>query len=341
MIRTLFVGAGVSVQAFHYPFIYTQEAYQPIGLVRSRQQAVESIDLPVFIDLSQAIAQTRAELVIIGTPNHLHKEQALTALKAGAHVVVDKPLATNLGDAEELFQLANEKGRILCAYQNRRWDADFLTIRKIIDKGMIGRVTRFRSRFDRYRPIPKTGWKEEDHAGSGIWFDLGPHLIDQALVLFGKPEAITASLRKEREGVITDDAFDVCLYYPDTYLEIGASALIAARLPRFEVLGEKGGYITYGLDPQEAALRAGILPTAAGFGQETEEAYGDLSKAEGSAIISTKLPSEPGKYAAFYEQLAQAILKGKEPPVAKEDTLLQVQILEAAERSQGNKISIT
>lgn len=340
MIRTLFVGAGVSIQAFHYPFVYSQEAYQPVGMVRNRQEEVAGIDLPVFSRLDEAIKQTQAELVIIGTPNQLHKEQAIQALQAGAHVVVDKPLATSYADGKELFHLAREKNRLLCAYQNRRWDADFLTIQKLFKEKTLGRITRFESRFDRYRPKPKGGWKEEPQEGSGIWYDLGPHLLDQAICLFGKPEGITASLRRERSGMRTDDAFDVWLHYPEVFVQLGASALVAATLPRFVVLGEQGSYLKYGMDPQEAALRAGQLPSTAGFGEEDSRQYGKLSKAEGTDLTSKILPSQRGHYAAFYEQLAQAISQGKEPPVAEEDTLLQLQLLEAAEKSQGNKIAI-
>jgi predicted dehydrogenase len=249
---------------------------------------------------------TRAiDLVVIATPNASHHPIAKQCLLAGRHVVIDKPLSTTVAEAQELVRLSTETGRVLSAYQNRRYVGDFVTLQQLLSTGVLGRVTIFEAHFDRFRPqLKPAAWREQPRPGSGLWFDLGPHLLDQALVLFGIPQAISADIRIERDGAAADDAFDVMLHYPHMRALLRASMLAIAPGPTFAVHGTTGSFVKYGLDPQEAALKAGRTPDESNWDAETPEMYGTLTTPEGTR----KIPTIPSNFMHYYENVRDAIL---------------------------------
>src|SRR6266550_3396137 len=221
------IGFGLGGRVFHAPIIRATSGLQLAAIVERSGDSARAIypDVRIVRSVSELLSMDSIELVVVTTPNPTHLDLARQCLESGRHVVVDKPFTTTSPEAEELVRLAKKRNRLITVYHNRRWDGDFLTLRRIVDGGALGRLVLFESHLERYRPILKRdAWRELPKPGSGLWFDLGPHLLDQALVLFGRPEAMTADLRAEREGAAVDDAFDVVLHYP------GMRALIRSNL---------------------------------------------------------------------------------------------------------------
>ncbi|MFN2443019.1 MAG: Gfo/Idh/MocA family oxidoreductase, partial [Thermoanaerobaculia bacterium] len=230
-------------------------------------------------------------------------------------------------EGRELIAVAAEADRLLSVFQNRRWDGDFLTVRKLIDEGRLGRIVSFESRFDRIRPQPKPGaWREGSEPGSGILFDLGPHLVDQALLLFGEPDRVRGDVRRERDSGEADDAFDLVMRYEKLRVTLGAGMLVRDRTPRFVIRGTAGAFVKYGLDPQESALGSGAVPGGEGWGLESPEAWGSLIDDGGSSRIETL----PGNYPAFYENIRDAITTGAPLAVTAAEALAAIRVLELA-----------
>src|SRR5271163_2552677 len=285
MVQVGLIGFGLAGQAFHAPVIRgVPGMHLACILERSGTRAREKYpDVRVARTLEELLADKEIQLCVVATPNDSHFELARACLLAGRDVVVDKPFAPTLKQSEELVRLAAERGRLITVYQDRRWDGDFQTVKRIVESGKLGTVVEYECRFDRFRLEPKAdAWRERaDQPGAGVLFDLGPHVIDQALVLFGEPRAITASAFCERETSQVDDSFDVCLEYP-TLRAIGKARIIAfAPGPHFLIHGTKGSFVKYGMDPQEARLRGESLPQGtdwgAEWGEEAEELWGTLS----------------------------------------------------------------
>jgi predicted dehydrogenase len=231
-------------------------------------------------------------------------------LLAGRHVLVDKPFTTTLREAEELIKLAQECNRLISVYQNSRWHGDFLTVRKLLATDVLGKLARYEAHFDRFRPEFRPGaWREKDEPGSGLLFDLGPHLIDQALLLFGTPRQLSADVRKEREGAMADDAFDVVLHYGEFRAALGATMLAATPGPRFLLYGTRGSFVKYGVDPQEKALKLGEIPGGDRWGEDSEEMWGKLFLAQQENIVTEQVPTEPGDYRRYYANVRDAILE--------------------------------
>ncbi len=345
VIKTLVVGYGLSAKAFHLPFLLNDPAYKVIGIVQPRGSSAKQ-DFPQlqhYRSLEEALAERGATLVVITAPNEFHAPMARTALLDGRHVVVEKPFAVDVAGGEMLAQLAKEQGKVLSIYHNRRWDADFLTLKEVITENRVGQPVMFSARFDRFRPHIRQGWKEEQGPGTGIFYDLGPHLIDQALQLFGWPEFLYAHMRIERPDALTTDAFDLYLYYEKLTVHLSAGSLVSIVAPRFTLLGTKGGYTKWGMDPQEAALRQGIKPVQQNWGMEAESAWGTLVQlSENGETESTPYPSHAGNYGTYYHKLAAAIRQEGENPVKPEEALQVMKIIEQALRSnrEGKKITL-
>ncbi|HKW39987.1 MAG TPA: oxidoreductase [Gemmatimonadales bacterium] len=307
MLNVGLVGFGFASKVFHAPVIRAVAGLRLAVIVQRRGSGSPD---PAYADVEfvRSVAEllTRAvDLVVIATPNATHHPIAKQCLLAGRHVVVDKPFTTTLEEAEELVRLSKEHGRVLSAYQNRRYVGDFVTLRRLLAEGALGRVVTFESHFDRYRPaLRPEAWREQPHPGSGVWFDLGPHLLDQALMLFGFPRAIAADIRIEREGAAVDDAFDVTLHYPQMRALLRATMLAAAPGPTFTVHGANGSFVKHGQDPQEAALRAGRRPDEPNWDQEPSEQYGTLTTLSGTRTI----PTIPSSFVHYYENIRDAIL---------------------------------
>jgi predicted dehydrogenase len=321
MVRVGLIGFGLAGRAFHAPVIRSAPGMDLACIVeRNSTHAREKYpDVRIARTLEELLADKEIQLCVIATPNDSHFELARACLLAGRHVVVDKPFAPTLRESEELVRLAAECGRLITVYQERRWDGDFGTVKKIVQSGSLGTVVEYECRFDRFRPEPKANaWRERpDQPGAGILFDLGPHVIDQALVLFGEPRTITASAFCERATSRVDDSFDVCLEYPSSeYPSSGAGlrAMARARIiafapgPHFLIHGMKGSFVKYGTDPQEARLRTGDFPQGsdwgADWGEEPESSWGTLSL---MGEPSVRVKTERGDYRGFYANVRDAI----------------------------------
>lgn len=346
-IRVGLIGYGVAGQVFHAPVIHSVEG---LTLHRVTARKPEQREL-----LRSRYPEARAEghwqdiigaddidLVVIATSNDVHAMLAEEALKAGKHVVVDKPFTNTSADADRLLRIAREQGRLLSVHHNARWNSDFLTVKKLLEKGDLGRLVNFEVRYDRFRNFLRDNWREDDAPGSGIWYDLGSHLIDQALVLFGHPVAVTGDLRKQRDGSRTVDDFMVVLHYPDERFRVTlrGALLVKEPSPRYSIYGEQGAFVKYGIDPQEAALREGKTPDLSGWGEEPEDIWGKLHlDRDGESVIQT-LKSEPGNYPAFYQNVYDAIV-GKAPLIVKaEEARNVIRIVELGIQSWEEKRTV-
>lgn len=334
-VRAALVGYGLAGRAFHAPVIAAADGVRLHRVVSSRPEAVRH-DLPeidVVPALDDVLADADVDLVVIATPNDTHFELAERALRAGKHTVVDKPMVTRAREAERLAGIAEEHGRVLSVYQNRRWDDDFLTLRSLLDDGRLGRVVEYESRFDRFRPAIKTGWREEPVEGAGLLWDIGPHLIDQALVLFGLPDTVQADLQAQRDGARVDDWFHLVLARGPLRILLHAGTLVADPGPRLGVHGTRASFRTRGLDPQEGRLRSRAPATS-------PKRVGTLTDGETGA--TEEVPLVPGRYTEFYERLARAIADGAENPVPPEEAAAVIRVLEAAIRSseEGRRVRL-
>lgn len=342
-IKTLVVGYGLSATAFHLPFLSTNPAFSVEGIVQARASTAreELPQLNHYRSLEEALTSSKAELVVVTAPNEFHAPMAKAALQAGKHVVIEKPFVIEVTEARELCTLAEKQNRVMTVFHNRRWDADFLTVKKALAEEIVGRPVFFLSRYDRFRPKIKQDWKEEAKPGAGIFYNLGPHLIDQALQLFGWPAELYAHLRQERKGTVTPDAFDLFLYYPELTVHLTAGSLVSAPFPRYSLLGTAGSYTKWGLDPQEDELRNGTLPTRANWGEEPPEAWGTLITGKEGSTKSQSYPSEAGNYGAFFNELAAAIRQDGKNPVSPKEALQVMQIIELAHKShaEGRRIA--
>jgi scyllo-inositol 2-dehydrogenase (NADP+) len=299
------VGFGFAGRVFHAPVIRAVPGLQLTHIVQ-RHGTPESRYADVeFVRSVEELLTRSVDLVVVATPNRSHHPIAKQCLLAGRHVVVDKPFTTTVAEAQELVQLARERGRLLTVYQNRRYTGDFETVRRLVAESILGRIVSYEAHFDRFRPELRPGaWREQPQPGAGVWFDLGPHVLDQVLLLFGIPEAIGADIRIERDGAAIDDAFDVTLHYPRLRAILRASMLRAPQAPSFAVHGTHGSFIKYGLDPQEAALKEGHTPEQPDWDTEPPEMYGKLTTPEGARTI----PTTPSSFVRYYENVRDALL---------------------------------
>jgi scyllo-inositol 2-dehydrogenase (NADP+) len=330
MLNVGLVGYGAAGRVFHAPVIRAVEGLHLTTIVRRRGAPDPPLSDVEFVRDLDALLARPVDMVVVATPNSSHHPIAKQCLLAGRHVVIDKPFTVSVPEAEELVRLSGETGRVLSVYQNRRYAGDFVTLRGLLASGALGRVTAFESHFDRFRPQRKpSAWREQALPGSGIWFDLGAHLLDQALVLFGIPRAISADIRLEREGAVADDAFDVALHYPHMRALLRASMLAISPGPTFAVHGTRGSFVKYGFDPQEAALQAGRTPGDPGWDSEPPELYGTLTTEEGAR----RIPTIPSSFARYYENVRDAILGAGQLAVSPGEALDVMRGLELAATS--------
>jgi scyllo-inositol 2-dehydrogenase (NADP+) len=338
-IRVALIGYGLGGRVFHAPLIASVPELSLVTIVTSdperRSQASDRYPDAGVVDRPDAIwdAADEHELVVVSTPNRSHVPLGLAAIESGLSVVIDKPLAATAADGRTLASAAAERGVLLSVFQNRRWDADFLTVRGLVEQGTLGPIHRFESRYERWRPQPKEdAWRERgapEEAG-GLLFDLGSHIADQAMQLFGKPTHVYAEVDRRRPGVEVDDDVFVALSHRDgVRSHLWASVLAATPGPRFRVLGLRGAFEKYGMDVQEDALAAGGVPADDGWGREPSEQWGRLSKGDTVEVVE----SEPGAYQRYYAGVAEAMRSGGPPPVDVRDSIAVLEVLEAARES--------
>jgi predicted dehydrogenase len=337
-LRVGLVGYGLAGAAFHAPLISTTPGLRLSAIVTAdperRRSAAGTYPGARLLDRVEDLWATAGELdvVVIASPNRTHAPLARAALEAGLPVVVDKPLTATAAEGAALVQLAAERGLLLSVYQNRRWDGDFRTARRLVDEGTLGRVLRLESRYERWRPVPKGGWRESDDPADagGLLYDLGSHLVDQALQLLGPATEVYAEVHSRRDGVrVDDDVFVALRHEGDARSHLWMSALAASPGPRLRLLGDRAAYTKFGMDVQEDALRAGRLPTEPGWGEEDPANYGVLSVDGQDRPVRT----EPGAYQQFYSGLAAALRDGAPPPVDPAGSVAALTVLEAARRA--------
>jgi predicted dehydrogenase len=349
-LRVGLIGYGLAGSAFHAPLVEAVPGLTLASVVTSNPEraAAARSRHPEVLILDEADAlfgeADSHDLVVVAAPNREHVRLGQAAVEAGLHVVVDKPLAASVAEGEALAAAAAERGVVASVFHNRRWDGDFLTLRRLVEEGVLGELLRLESRFERWRPEVDTGkWREgggPEDAG-GVLFDLGPHVIDQALELLGPARSVYAEVRSVRPGARVDDDFFVALEHGSGARSHLWGSMVAARLgPRLRALGTEAAYLKRGLDVQEDALRSGASPRDPGFGAEPRDAWGELGTEEQSKPVET----EPGRYVEFYERMERAIRSradaaapgsGEPPPVPLEAGIATLRIIEAARRSSA------
>lgn len=344
MIEVGLVGFGLAGRAFHAPVIRAVPGLHLAAIVQRRgNEAAEKYpDVRIVRSLDELLAIREIQLVVIATPNDTHFAFAQQCLAAGRDVVVDKPFTTTVEEAKSLVEIAKKAGRLITVYQNRRYDGDFQAIRKLLAEGALGRIVRFETHYDRYRPQLKPGaWRETTGPGSGILFDIAPHLIDHALVLFGLPEAITADVRIERENAVADDAFDIMFHYPGALRAVLRSSILAAApRPRFVLLGTQGSFVKQTVDPQENNLRHGNIPASGPWGAEPEENWGTLTVPEVDKFAQRRIPSANCDFRDFYANVRDTVLRKAAPAVTPEWAVNVMRLLEMARESSERRCTI-
>lgn len=344
MIEVGLIGFGLAGRAFHAPVIRAVPGLHLAAILqRSGNEAAEKYpDVRIVRTLDDLLAMKEIQLIVIATPNETHYPLARQCLAVGRDVVVDKPFATTLEEARSLVDLAKSADRLLTVYQNRRFDGDFQALLQLVAAGTLGRVVRFETTYDRYRPQLKPGaWRESQRPGNGILFDIAPHLIDHALVLFGLPEAVTADVRIERENAVADDAFDITFHYPNNLRAVLRSSILAAApRPRFVVLGTQGSFVKQSFDPQEMNLRRGHIPADTAWGAEPEENWGVLTIPAGDAFEHRRIPSASCDYRDYYANVRDAILGTAKLAVTPEWSLGVMRLLELARASSHERRTV-
>jgi scyllo-inositol 2-dehydrogenase (NADP+) len=343
MIRVGLVGFGLGGRVFHAPLIASVEGLELAAVVeRTTSHAAERYPgITTYRSLEDLLADTSLGLIVVTTPSATHFQLARQAIEAGKNVVVDKPMCVSSAEIAQLMELAAAKNLLLAPFHNRRWDSDFQTIQKLLHEGSLGRLVYFESTMDRWRPAPtaRMPWKD-DPAQGGLLFDLGTHLADQPLALFGKPEAVGAEIKRERDGEGSNDCFTLRLRYPGFSVTLAANTLSLLERPRYHLRGTRGNYWKRGIDPQEAALshvtRIGDGP----WGQEPPTDWGTLKVDVSGAQITRTIEPIPGDYRLYYAAIRDALL-GKAPaPVAALDAWRVVRLLEWAAESSVQRCEI-
>ncbi|KWB49914.1 oxidoreductase [Burkholderia ubonensis] len=334
LLRIGLMGFGFAGATFHAPVIAASGRTQVAAIATGQPDRARAAypDARLVADLDALLALDDIECVVIATPNDTHFPLARQVLDAGRHVVVDKPVTLTSDEALALARLANARSRVFAPFHNRRWDGDFLTVRRIVESGELGRITYVTSHFDRFRPQVRVRWREEAARGGGLLLDLGPHLIDQALALFGLPDTVSATVKTRRDNGSAPDFVHVQLGYPDKDVALHASALSAIEPARFTLHGTRGSYQKFGLDTQEDQLKAGLTPDDVEFGGGNPP--GVLRVLDGDVETERPVPTLDGQYAEFYRALAASIREGAPFPVSPQDAVDVMTIIELAAQSE-------
>lgn len=337
------VGFGMTAQVMHAPFLKTIPGYNVVAAVERHSEKSKAFfeHITILKNFDALLERSDVDVVIITTPNDSHFEYAKKAVEAGKHVVLEKPFTITSEDAAALVALSKTTAQIISPFHNRRYVADFRTMQQIVAQQLLGDVHEYEGRFDRYRPEPKpAAWREEAAPGSGVLYDLGPHLIDQALCLFGLPQTITADIRLQRPHAKVDDYFELKLNYGFTKVTLKAGMLVREPGPRYLVHGTKGSFIKWGDDVQEALLRGGILPTAHDWGVEPEEQYGLLHTEVAGEIVNKNVRSLPGNFGLYYQHLYDTITTGAPLREKPEHGFNTIKLIELAIQSNEEKKTI-
>ena len=339
-IKTAVLSFGMSGRVFHAPFLAAHEGFAFYAVwERSKNEASQRYPSVItYRTLEELLADKAVELVIVNTPNATHFDYAKKALEAGKHVVVEKPFVVTAAEGEELAQLAAQQGKLLTVFQNRRWDSDFKTVKSVVADGLLGEVVEAEFHFDRYKEeLSPKQHKETPGPGTGALYDLGSHLIDQALHLFGTPQAVFADIRILRPVSKVDDYFEVLLYYPSLRVRLHGSYLVREPLPSYILHGTKGSFIKWRADVQEEALQAGQVPGTPDWGIEPVTERGLLHAEIDGEVVRESLPTQQGNYLAFFEALFNAIRNGQPLPVTAQEAIATIRVVERAFQSSNEQ----
>jgi len=337
IINTAIVGFGLSGRAFHAPFLHVHPGFQLTKVVERHRDESKQLypEITVVNDFKELLDDKLLDLIVICTPNTLHFPMAKAALLAGKHIVIEKPFTPTSSEALELIGIAKKVNRKVFVYHNRRWDGDFLTIKKILKSEW------YEVHFDRFRPELEPGkWRDEAKPGGGILFDLGSHLIDQALTLFGLPDKLNADIQSQCSGSQVDDYFRLELNYPDMKAILTASMKVKEGGPRFIIHGSRGSYVKYGIDPQEEALRNRNIPNSKDWGKENEKGWGYLTMEDEHIEFDGQIETMPGCYQCFYENVYDVLVNQKEMYVLPGEAAEVIRIIELSFESAKHNLEM-
>jgi len=344
-IQTGLASFGMSGMVFHAPFLTRHPGFKLTKIVERSKNEIRKIypDIESVRSFDDLLDDDNIELIVVNTPDPTHFELAHKALNAGKHVIVEKPFTRTIEQGEKLINLADKYQRILSVFQNRRWDGDFLTVRKIVENNFLGRLVEFESNYMRYRNfIQPDTWKESAEQGIGLIYNLGSHMIDQAVVLFGMPNAVWADVDSLRTGSEIDDYYHIKLIYPEIKVTLKASYLVREETPRYTLHGTNGSFLKYGIDPQEEMLKQGGKPSSPDWGKEPENQWGILNTEINGVHIRGKVETIAGNYTAYYDNIYNVIRKRAELEVTPEQALNVLHVIDAAMESSrsGQNIEI-
>lgn len=334
-INTAIASYGMSGIVFHGPLLEKHEGFAITKILERNLNNSEGKHPGAAIvrTYEDILNDPAIELVIVNTPDYLHYEMALSALNAGKHIVVEKPFTLKSREADEIIELGLKRGLMVSVFQNRRWDGDFLTVQKVIKEGRLGRLVSFESHFDRFRNYIQESWKEEKRLGAGTLYNLGSHMVDQALCLFGMPEFVFADVRGQRTGSTVDDTFDLFLHYPEVKCLVRGSYLVKEEGPRYILHGTEGSFLKPGIDPQEAMLKAGGVPGSENWGVEDPSFYGTINTGIGGEEVRERIATIPGNYLAYYDSVYGYLREGGTLAVKAEESMSVIRVIEAAYES--------
>jgi scyllo-inositol 2-dehydrogenase (NADP+) len=338
------VGFGLSGRVFQAPFLNVSPKFELVKICSSRKSEISQIypDVEVVSSANDIINDPLIDLVIVSTPNTEHFAQTKAALLKGKHVIVEKPFVTNIEEGTQLIDLAKKQNKVLAVFHNRRWDGDFKTVQQIIDSGALGTISEYEVHFDRFRPENDlSNWRSHDLPGSGVFFDLGPHLIDQAVALFGMPKAVFGDIRIARSEGLVDDTFEVTLYYEHHRAKLKAGVIVKELGPHFIIHGHKGSFVKYGLDPQENLLKSGAKPVGEEWGKDDEVMHGILNVVHENKDNRSRYKTLNGNYMGFFDNVYEAITQGKPLAVSADAALNTIRIILTAIESSQKKILLT
>ncbi|RYU96344.1 Gfo/Idh/MocA family oxidoreductase [Emticicia agri] len=335
MINVALVGFGLSGRYLQAPFFEANPNFRLKTIVCNSQDPRAIFpNVGVAKSIDEVLADDEIELVSICTPSLTHHELAIKSLQANKHILVEKPFTSIVAEAEEIVALAKEKNKVVCVFQNRRFDGDFRTVKKVVESGVLGELMSYEAHYDRYKPVLNSKrWKEVVSPANGILYDLGAHIIDQTITLFGAPKSVWGETYVQREGSEIDDAFDIRLDYGSLKVTLKSSLLVREEGPRYVIHGTKGSFVKYGLDVQEDNLKAGLMPGMEGFGVESKANSGILNAEINGVSFRGHVDTEVGNWGILFQNLYEVIAEGKEPLIKPEQIIAQMKVIEAVRQS--------
>lgn len=342
-VRTALLSYGMSGEVFHAPLISANAGFELVSVVerRSARSSSHYREVKLARSVDEVINDPQIELIVVNTPNETHFDYASRAMRAGKHVVVEKPFTVTTDEARELIDISKATGRVLTVFQNRRWDSDFLTVKRVLGEGRLGKIAEFSAHYDRFRNyIEPNTWKEERRRGTGILYNLGSHMLDQVVVLFGLPEFVDARIGVQRPGGRVDDFYDIRLEYANHLVIVKSSYLVKATMPRYIVHGVNGSFVKYGIDPQEQALKEKRRVDDPSWGVEPPDQGGKISLLEDGQNVEELVISERGHYGIFYDNLFEVIRGNASLHVPAEEPLQIIGLIEACYASSESKCAV-